>query len=64
MKSNYCQLLQLLNENDYDILCLSETLLKPDQKILPFPNYNIFRKDAIQGERGIAILIKTSFKSK
>lgn len=45
-----------LSKNQYDIILLSETFLKPNFKI-QFVDYNLYRLDRIRG--GVAILIKS-----
>jgi len=52
-----------LNTNNYEILCLTETLLKTDMISPIFCNYDLVRKDrTIKGGGGIAILLKNNLK--
>jgi len=56
-----CNLLIL---NNIDILCVSESLLKPEHQIIPIPNYNIIRCDMTGKGRGIAIIVSTKLTFK
>ena len=53
----------LLNEKHFDILCLTETLLKPDINALCMDNFNLFRCDRThKGWGGVGILVNKCFK--
>ncbi len=55
----------LLNQHNYDILCLTEACTKNKHTILPFTNYHIFRHDiSKKGERGTVILVNENLKVK
>lgn len=54
-----CGVLQLYN---YDILCLSETWLNPNEVCPIPPNYSMYRQDRTDRGGGVAILIKNEFK--
>jgi len=65
IRKQYHSLLNLITLNNYDIICLSETLLKPFHPTPIFPGYECFRKDILKKkQRGVAILIKSSSKVK
>lgn len=53
-----------LSLNEIDILCISETRLKPFHILRNIPGYNIYRKNAKPDshDRGVAILVKDNLK--
>lgn len=57
VNSNKGSLRNLLSVENYDIVMLCETWLKPHQQFT-LPGYNIVRKDRIDGKAGVAILVK------
>jgi endonuclease/exonuclease/phosphatase family protein len=48
--------------NNYDVFCITETLLKENHQTLLIPNYYIFKTNCSLGDRGIAMLVKNNFK--
>lgn len=49
-------------ENNFQVLCLSETWLSPEypSELLQIPNYALFRKDRITRGGGVAVFVATS----
>lgn len=63
MRNKHIELVSMLNRNQYDILCLTESMTKP-LHIIPFiPGYKIVRKDIVdKGQRGTCILVRDDIK--
>jgi len=52
-----------LNDNNPDILCITETLLNfslPDSVVLSDSNFSLFRKDRSNGQEGGGVCILTN----
>ena len=61
-----CQLMQLIDEHQPDIICGCETKLDNtiyDQEVFPTDTYEIYRKDNKKGEGGVFVAIRSSIAS-
>jgi len=64
LRKKYFLLKHLLDKENYDILCITESLLKPFHLIADFPGYNMIRSDIQKkGQRGVAVIYKTELKT-
>ncbi len=62
LKTKYHAIHHELSEKDVDFFCVTESLLKPNQRFINFPNYKIIRKDIEKEGRGVAIIYKKQYK--
>ena len=57
-RNKHCTLLSLVEENDFDILCLSETHYNINSDILLIPGFVGFHAQKLTGGRGVSIWVK------
>lgn len=61
--ANIIELQNLINKRDVDIVCLCETMLKPQHKLY-LNNFATYRSDRLEHGGGVAICIKRSLEHK
>lgn len=62
--TGFHELVNLIEENDFHVMCISETWLNENipNNVIDIPNYSLFRKDRLSRGGGVGIYIRHNLK--